>query len=485
MKNKKLFIVCAIGILLIILGFCLNFYSANTNSISTEVFMFKNKYEKYALFNEEGKQLSDFLYEEEFFEYKNLVVLFSKDGGAIYNKAGKKLYSGKEISSYKVIDNFYFKRSEIDSYLYDYRGEKLKSYNPKEMKLIAFLDSYILIQNKQELNLLTEAEEFINVFKNEKIAEDIKVVETDKLVAINNNGINYIIDKEKQKTLSKLVNPDLPIYLEKRDDNYIYGFLTNDEIVYHYYKNDKKLYELKDKKCSLNDRSNKLICYSEEENQSGIILSEKGKSYALQNQNSTVSIFYNSKFLKAVNGILENKSNYYGIYTIVNEEAGRKTYSFYKLNGEELLVDQNYSYAESFNSLGHLVVAKDTKYFLLDKNGKKISDEYLNLIEFEREGHVYYIANENTDEDRIILNDQAKEIYKTKSKELEAKIIGDKLLILASETNSKKLDVITAKLGLVIKEKTVNLKNNHIEVSKKDNYDYYTFEGKLITSIKK
>ncbi|MFI3307132.1 MAG: hypothetical protein R3Y21_01055 [Mycoplasmatota bacterium] len=251
-KKKVIFIVIPILFVLSMIIFILvsnNDFFCKSEEINN--FLISNG-EKYALFNSNGEQLTEFIYDSSYNSYINGGIILSRDNiDVLIDKEGKEVLVGNE-DSYLFIKGILYsflnndENDEIISGLYAGNGELIYS---NEYNVLSFLgsvtnyydDDYAIITDDLNIIVLNYKYEEILEIEKPDSSDNIYAYSDDGYLSLNSNNYFYLIDLENAKVVFEEeteiqydVNVDDVgnIFLSQR---YIYGennesfiFLDND-----------------------------------------------------------------------------------------------------------------------------------------------------------------------------------------------------------------------------------------------------------------
>ena len=193
-------------------------------------------------------------------------------------------------------------------------------------------------------------------------------------------------------------------------------------------------------------------------------------------------IYEDSKLVATIeNATISEFKNYNGIYTLIlNDEA-----VFYNSSGQRILSEKKYLKATSFAKDGKVIVSETAdKFYVMDQEGKKLSEEYFYIdVLSSGEDLVYRAIDE--DANLVVLDAKFKEVYKAPEENVDVERLDNQLFYLYKHKNSDKVDVIHPYKGEIVKQQKVEFKSNYIVYDDGKNYVFVNFEGKEITKLKR
>ena len=167
-----------------------------------------------------------------------------------------------------------------------------------------------------------------------------------------------------------------------------------------------------------------------------------------------------------------------------NADAYGYVYQYYTAEGK-LMSENNYFVAEDFNARSNLAIAasKASTYFLIDKNGKRVSEEYsyINTINGFKED-IWYSARSNREKRTVILKKNGKVFAATDTVNGDPQVMYAKGKMYYSLANSSKTAMVFDEENTQIlkkRYKDITLTEGCIVANDDvDETDYYTYSGK-------
>lgn len=466
-------------------------------------FFIQDKNEKYALFNEDGKQLTDFIfsYASEFIN--GTAIVKKNDAYGIINENGKMTV---DFEKYKYISSdggmYYVRKEDNQEFLINGSGKVLFELNDH-----TFIHSYV-VQNKYLMLEDTENKfyKIIN-YKGETVfsLDEVSNVKTHPdpslvdgyLSIFYNNKIHIIKFSTKKEAMSfdsnicnnikYVVDNGKIIAMESCDNTSISE--SNYKII-----KDGKVIDLKDKCDYLKYSNNNFICSKQlkehllDKNFNvGIETYLKAyvdnDTYAATAENYNSVNFYNDgKVIKNVECRNLSETGYMvnGLYVLSthNYESCSNVepylYEYYKANGEKAF-DKSFKYAYAFNEEGTAIVSEDKEnYYLIDSNGKKVSQEYTDISRNTYTNGNYFIVTKNDKKGLIDLNGNVIVECEYEKIELEEK----NAIFKTAESKYIAYDLNTKKEIMTTDTKPA-FWDHYIVISKDESKQYYTYKGKL------
>lgn len=507
-SNTYLKFIPIIGVVLVVIIVCSIFISKKDKTKLSEfdvnysnAFFISNG-SNYALFNNDGKQLTDFTYSY-VDEFINNTALVKSDGkyGVINSKGkmvvelGKYTYISSEAGLYIVTD------SMDHEYLINGKGKVLYDMDNKELKTFSGVDMYsILVDNTDnKYKLLNYEGKVLVQFTKNSSDEEPSTNEEDNYITIFYNNKNYVFNAATSK---KVVSFDSDVHycvnaVEEEGKYATFNSCdesssSNGKYTYKYIK-DGKLYDLNDKCDKVKYSSKNLICEKDykkyliySNNKVGIDLSGKAfvnnDTYATNNkETNSVDFYEKGKVVKSVECMDISRTGYSenGIYVLETSYGSKCNTSYgiheyYKSNGTKAF-EGSFKSASEFNEDGVAIVSEDgKKYYLINKKGKKISNEYEKIS-----GSKDFYKVENDDLEGII-DKSGKEIVKVDYSDIEIRERRNiKYAILEGKDSKYSVMNLNNKKVLVTSDNELKVTSNYIYDYNDGKTKYYTLKGKL------
>lgn len=470
-------------------------------------FFIQDKNEKYALFNEDGKQLTDFIfsYASEFMN--GTAIVGKNDAYGIINENGKMTVDFGKYTSFGAFAGMYEAIDEEENYfIIDGNGKKIQEldYNIKVADYIGN-NIYIRVEDydKNINEILNFKGQTIISFPMEESAIEAPEINNDveDFISYYYNQKNHIInvkakkelisfESDRQYCINKIVNNGKVILLNDCDadkyentyskiikDGKLYDFTLKCEKVY--YKNNNFICELQDKEYLLDANLNIGIDTSDKLYVDNDTYIENAENY------NGVNFYENGKFTKNIKCRVLMEDGYaanelYVLTSVSSDSCNMKAFlkDYYKTNGERAF-DKFFESAEPFDTNGLAVVSDDqNNYYLMDSKTKKVSQDYSEIYSYSGENPDYYIVTKN--DKRGIIDKNGNTILECQYSIVRIPKIDEREVATLKTSDSKYItydlktkSVITTTEGYPI------LREHYITVGKDENKQYYTYKGKL------
>ncbi|MBR5662268.1 MAG: WG repeat-containing protein [Bacilli bacterium] len=461
-------------------------------------FFIKNNKGKYALFNDKGKKLTDFIFDSaNSFIDNSALVYKEKEGYKIINEKGKDVVA---YGKYNYISNYsglYKVRSDKGYKLLNSDGKTI--IDAEELDVSSYGDDYpfvIAIANN-EIKIISYDGTVIKSLKQNKTAKSPTVNHISEYSTLFYDGTTIVFNAKTKKVITKFSSNTHYCVNDASEDGKIltlnactawFETLTenghkvivkdkvtdlskdcdsltiNENIVVCSSVNGDRFVEISGKKAKLGNKISNRTAYIDEEN------------YVTRNNSTYKLEFYKKgKKVKTMDASLSSIGKMYNdMYVLYVDNA----YEFYGKDGKKA-IKESFKYASSFDKNNLARVSKDgLKYYLLNEKGKKIGDEYSSISSYDE----YYLVS-NKDNLKGIINKKGKVVIDTKYSSINIKQIRDKYYAIAT-TKEGKYILYNLDNGKQIQKSsgTITVNDHYVKVSENNKTSYYTYKGKLIYS---
>lgn len=379
----------------------------------------------YAVFNYKGKQISDFIYttNEEGFKYGSAVV-YNKDGAFLIDGRGKQLTKPGEYSKFSLINVLYDVKpgnsnDKTSGYYLSAKGKKLFSKDEYEIvKSGYFYAPFSIVKNikTNEISYVGSTGEIIATISSNNISKTPEFLYEERTgyLSIYYGNKNYIIDVNNNKLLlssfesenqyctatyndnTKLLIVSLCNTYEKTGKKFYYAFRDNKAINSDDFEN--KCYK---SAINISPKGDHTVC-------SGYIFDKdlknigkvKDYNYIIDFNNYIKNgvVYKDGKEVKSLSCLRVisddgfSVDGFYHLKSLNNSKCnGDGLISLYDSSGNKI-ENSSYYYLYDFDENGLAFAGdKDKNFFLINKKGEKISDNYSNL---KLKGK-YYVVTSN------------------------------------------------------------------------------------------
>ena len=501
---KKLIIaaiITAIILFIVVCGFKKIFGPKNpdkSKATYTNAFFIKNKKGKFALFNDKGKNLTGFIYENAGKILNNSAFVMKEDNvyAVIDNKGKEIIPEGKYtyLSDY----NGFYKAKEKDSYiLLSATGKEI--LRGKDLKINTYGSDYpfaVIGTNKSYFVYTIDGTKLYE-FKVKKDAKSPTVNHINEFASVFYNGKTVILNIDKKKTISE-IKEDVHYCINSVSDNKEIFTLNSctswfsgatiaegHGIIY------KGEFTNLTKKCNgFNVYDNTVVCVatdgayflnlSKKEVTVGINAGNKtafidGETYAKSTKDlKKVEFYKNGKKVNDVNGSLAVLGKVEGETYLINNNG---KISFYNAKGKQIS-DKTYENVSPLDKNELAKVYDKSNYYLINKKGKVVSEKYKTISLTEE----FYIVTDSSFK-KGLLNSEGKEIIKPRYDSITiSKVNGTYIAKLTTGTNfiyynvDKEKEIIAGTGSSIITDHYIKIDGKSTE--------YYNLKGKLIYTDK-
>lgn len=507
--NIKILIAIILAIIVIALGVVLTIKLLNKKEttsesiLSSSAFFLPGNNELYALFNEDGKQITEFIFDLTS-EFINGTALVENENGeyAIINEAGKYIvnfgeyeYINKVGTLYKVADKDY------NEFLIDAKKNVITPLN--EIRVQDYGDLYVLLKDTENYGLLNYVGKNILTIKRVDTSGEPRIEEQKGYAIIFYNNETFIVNlltgklianfKEEIRYDFNSFSSDDSSFVINNDDSWINGKITNYKVIYKdeivaessgdfydiVYINDYiRIRNNGVGQTVLNKNGKKIL---DEISQSYYIMNDN--SYIMSNGNEGIDFYKDNQKVATVN---HAEIEDYGVgainayllnYTYNSEDDGHvyNTYQFYDENGNVLTSDY-YDYAEPFDEYGYAKVKKDDVYYLIDKEGKKVTDDY----EIIRKYVNGLITLEKADGSVEIVNEKLNKITETDNNSFNLYETSKEIYLIVENNNIYSIYNYTSNKKIVDVSYKPDFEENYFVTSENGKTNYYSYKtGKI------
>lgn len=504
-------IILGVGVLLIISGVVLTVSNHFSNQKienmgenpvnNTTSFFIKNKEGKYALFNIDGKKLTDFQYTSTN-KFIGDTANVGKDGKVgIITSAGKTSVDFGKYNYISQVAGLYKAQKDKDGYIINGKGKVLYNMKEADLKTYSDADTYSILEDKKKnnyyvLNYQGKTMATFPIIKNQK---DPTTSEKDGYLSVFYNGVNKILNIATGKEMISFNDKQHYCINTVKEGKMILNSCTSwsesqEKAAYKVFENGKIIDISTECDTAIFDNDH-LICTKNHEQylldnnyKKSLHLSyvayANDQTFAQKKKNSfgEVEIYDNGKLTKTIPCRTIGDTGYMpnGLYVLrtyfskeCNMESG--SYEFYNKNGEKA-IEKTFTSAESFDSNGNTKVSENKKdYYLMDSKGRKLSDFYDEI----RLAFDYYIVTK--DNKKGMLGKAGNEIVPCQYNSIDIRENQNRIYaILKTSDNKTSIYSLDNKKTLLTSDKSVELNSNYILVSDNKIKQYYTLtRGKL------
>ena len=466
----------------------------NQDNIVESTSFFLQNNDKYALFNEDGDRLTDFIFKHAFGFGNGSALVMNDSEYGIVDQNGKMIADFGKYESINTVAGLY-KACDVDSncYLLDGKGKIL--YDLKNITFDSkwFVNTFLLLKdnkNNKYIVLNYYGKEIITIPFNKKIDEDPIFVDSNNYMSLFYDKKNYILDGN---TCKKIVT---------FDSNELYKFSSTDNgvpILYSSDDNKNGYIAVKDGKIINISSECETIRYSEknylcikegkpyfmDSNMNvGPLINKKqifdNKNYATSSEgyNAEVDIYKNGKKVKTVkcrdiysSGSITDEFYLLGTYSSSACNSDSFKFEYYNRDGEKV-IDKSFADAKSFTDNNLAVVSDDEEnYYLINRKGEKVSQDYSKIL--LRNGY-YLVTRDNL---QGVLDSEGKVLLECEYNSLDISYFRNDMYVKLFADGYKIIYNLTSKKEIIRSQDDLNLSLHYIK-SNGEKKQYYTYEGK-------
>lgn len=514
LKPKKLIFILLIIVVLVDIGVFLylkkNKERSNDFNINYSTsFFIRDSNNKYALFNDDGKKLTDFIFTS-VSDFVNGTSLVKKDNAyGIVDSNGKMTVNFEKYDYITPAVGMYKVRGE-DYHYYLINGLGKVLYDMENMSLYTSIsaDTYSVLEDEKSKTykvLNYEGKVMSTIPIDNNVEDSPSTNEEDGYISVFYNKKNYILNSITGKEITSF-NSDLHYCINNVEEggkiitlNSCESWLQNQEKTYYKFIKDGKLYDLTDKCEKVYYSEGNFLCYKDYktyllDSNLNVGIGTSDKAYLDNNNYATtkdgsfggIDFYNNGSIVKNVEcrrlketGYMKNGlyilSTYYSI--TCGTESG--TYEYYTSSRENAF-GKSFQKAENFDENGLAKVSEDKeKYYLIDSTGKKVSNDYSSISIYSG----YYIVTK--DNLKGIIDKNVNVIVDCLYSNIEITEKQNKKYAKLTTPDSKYVIYdISKNSELMTLDNSPALFTHYINVTKDGNKQYYTYNGKMFYESK-
>ena len=462
-----------------------------------DAFFIRNKKGKYALFNDDGKKVTDFIFDNagKFID-KTTVVYKENDGYAIIDTEGKQIVKYGKYGYISNYEGLYKVRSDKGYALINSDGKVI--LDEENLSVSSYGDDYpfaVVETNKNFIVYMYDGTK-IYTFDKEEGVKDPTTNHIDEYATVFYNGENIIINL-KEKELIKTF---------KNNQHFCANYVTEDKKILSlnactsWYEslekpghmlliNEKNLVDITDECNNIIVYKNAIVC-SKENGQYFLDVSKKDaktgnklssryafvddKTYMLRDDQEYKIMFYKKgKKIKtieasiAATGLMNEK--FYVLYV-------DNSYEFYNTDGKRTF-EKSYQYATPFDTNSLAKVSDNGKdYYLINTKGKSVSSKYSNITN----DNTFYRVTDKKGKYGV-LNSKGKELIPTKYEAVSIKQIRDKYYAILTNNGKNEVYDLDKNKSILTSKDAITLTDHYIKTSG-TKVTYYTYSAEKIFS---
>lgn len=499
--KKKIFLFILVFVALFSITGCGEKKGAGSENVNNAFFIKEGS--NYALFNDSGKKLTDFEFTSAG-SFVNGAALVKKDDAiGVINTSGKMVipfgkykYVYQESGLYKVTDE------NSNTYLINSKGNTVADLKDKTLNTYISSKNFVIIfdKTKNEYSFMDVNGKVIFTFAKGSSSDKPTTSSESNYITVFNGNKNYVVDYENGKKLLEFdADTAYCVNGSSKDGKIIVlnscvGTFQKQDVVTYKFIKDGKLQDLGNKCSRVAYLYDSLICY---ENSNPHILDSNynvgfditlvsfidANHYVKEKDGSFngVDFYENGNVIKNVEcrTVYEKGYNNEGLYilnTYYSKPCGTTsgTYEYYNAKGENAF-GKSFKSAQKFDSNSLARVSEDrTNYYLIDKTGKKVTEDY-NTINAYSDNYIV-IKNKLYG----VLDGTGKQVVEPIYSKVDiTKQNGVAYAKLTTSDSKYIIFNINTKKEVATFDSAPSLLTNYITVTVDGKKQYYTYTGKL------
>lgn len=490
-RNLILLIIGVLAIISLMIGIIIFMNSRGKKDPNvTTSFFIKNEDNLYALFNEKGKQLTDFIYDTIDDIYNGVARVKTKDGKyGVINENGKYVVNLGKYDSVTQYGGLFKVLEDKETYsLLNSKGKRVASDIDTNINAYTNIKSFIVyLKNNKYVIMNYNGNKIYTFNSSDKESSSLpQANEYENFGVVSYDGLNVIFNIKTGKVISKIKDDsNYCINAVSENEKKILAYTctawyeTSQDVTYKIITN-KKVESLPNKcnRVTLNDDA--LVCKTDS---GSFLLDDKleitdiditnitykdNKNYAIVKDNN-VNIVKNNKVVSTIEKATLSDKGYSknGIYLVYNNNE----FSFYNEKGKKLF-EKSFISAISFDSNLLARVSDDGKnYYNINTKGKKVSD-YFNVSSLSED---YYIITK--DNKKGVMNKKGKILVKTNYDDVSIKINNEKTYALVKKGKKYTLINLENKKEILSVTSEPIFYDHYLMISKDEKNLYYTYNG--------
>ena len=457
-----------------------------------DAFFFKGDDDKYALISKEGKQLTDYMFDDAYYTFKDGYTVVSDDGkygimednGKMKVKYGKYEYilnvgglylatKGEEAdyqSSYitgsgkVVISNtkdYELKTDASNSYIstfkynnalvvYNYKGKKITSLSDGKDLFMHDEDVYAAIASDGKVVIVNAQKgKVLASFKDDKTYCINGVNEDGSIISINTCENSYYNSASADEDFKLIVNGKV--------------IDTEDECDFVSLQYDNVMCVKDSERYLLNSKYERSVSFDEE------LAYVDGDNYAIYKDGS-VLVYKDGKKVATIENVDDlNTGKVNDTYLV---ELDNDKYAFYNLDGKEVLTVE-YDYVNAFDENERAIVSTDRDYYLINKKGEKVAGPYYYISAYDD----YYVVKNKEDMYGAIDKD-GKVLVDLKYDDIDSYTADLDSYLKLTKDDKQSLYSVKDKKIVIGEQDRLGMYDYYIEAHNGSDILYFTYNGK-------
>lgn len=514
--NKKIIIIIGIVVILLIilLGIKSIFFKKKSNTTSiydskfnireSQTFFIKDSdNELYALYNAEGKKLTNYDYKNSQVNFYNHAMMVENEEGKIgaINDSGKLIIKFGEYDKITLLGSLFYAQKDDNHFLINNKGKVVKKFSETfEYNYFSSYNEFVIVTDNKKYYVIDYEGDIVYTF--DKVENDTFPTSSYKegILSVFYNKENYIINIGTNKMVLKVSNDEQLCVNSTNEEgtSFVLNSCTN-----WYSNTEKARYIVVEKNKITYDIDNKDECESISYIGKSLRCTKDNKSYFIStngkklyddvdvnlaayvtnkdfavNSDKQVDFYKNGKKVNSVDGSLTNVGVRKEKKYVVSSDDG---YKLYDINGKQIVSN---TYKRIYTNYDEHYYGKidNNKYVFILDNGKesqeyyKISNGVDKYYKVKLDENTYSVVDSSTGKTIV---DESKVDFKINKK-------GKK--IIASTTNDDETIIYNLETGkqLIKTNDEVTLSTYYFKVLTNNKVQYYTYStGKMFLETNK
>lgn len=483
--------------------------SSNQNGVTVvheTTFFLKDSTGKYALFNEDGERITDFVYTSASSFVNGMAAVSQEDKMGIINSDAKMIVDFGKYDSitskagiYEVID------SDSKKYLINGNGKVLYNLDNFDLKTYNSDVLYSILEDDDNgkyyvLNSKGEALKSFDISSNKEISTS----SLDNYISVSYNNKNYIFnsltgdevisfDDSESFCINKVSSDGSTLILNScSSSNNTYKLLVDGKLINVNTECDRVFYNQFDRLTCEKDNVEYLLDDNYKKSLAIASLSyEDDKNYAKNNRtgDNSVEFYNNGSLVKSVTcRTLRDASYIYNDLYLLGTDYSRSCgteagiYEFYNSKGEKVF-DKTFVMAENYDFNGNAKVSEDdVNYYLMNSEGEQVSSLYDDINTVAILNGYYTVTKNNL---KGIIDKTGKEVIEPAYRDINTYNINDTIYAVMVTNDSKNVVYdLTNKKEIVTVDGYARLGEHYIYTNNNSKQQYYSYKnGKMFHEV--
>lgn len=483
--------------------------SSNQNGVTVvheTTFFLKDSTGKYALFNEDGERITDFVYTSASSFVNGMAAVSQEDKMGIINSDAKMTVDfGKYDSITSKAGIYEVSDSDSKKYLINGNGKVLYNLDNADLQTYDSDVLYSILEDENTgkyyvLNSKGEVLKSFDISSNKEISTS----SLNNYISVSYNNKNYIFnsltgdeiisfDDSESFCINKVSSDGSTLILNScSSSNNTYKLLVDGKLINVNTECDRVFYNQFDRLTCEKDNVEYLLDDNYKKSLAIASLSyEDDKNYAKNNRtgDNSVEFYNNGSLVKSVTcrSLRDASYIYNGLYllgTDYNRNCGTEAgiYEFYNSKGEKAF-DKTFVMAENYDFNGNAKVSEDdVNYYLMNSEGEQVSSLYDDINTVAILNGYYTVTKNNL---KGIIDKTGKEVIEPAYRDINTYNINDTIYAVMATNDSKNVVYdLTNNKEIVIVDGYARLDEHYIYTNNNSKQQYYSYKnGKMFHEV--